>query len=198
VKNITVFTLLIALGALLPGCVTASGGDFITPVTEFANLENNPAPSSSDEMTYKYEIFETEENIIQNIDDRLALLKERHIDLDIIQSFDTVIFDNGNWFRTLYGENNAPMYRAGALEYYAPIEGPIVYELYYDEEGGLIYAYVVQYRYPVYDIYFHNNEVIRLLTGYGIHEEFDMYMVNAIAICLENAYRDEYYELNVS
>ena len=91
-----------------------------------------------------------------------------------------------------YIYNNKMIYRRGTVNYYFKIGGGIVCDLYYDNEGFLIFAEVAQYRDSTYCIYFINDKLLRISKGekwYKKENVLDYKMVNAINVCLKNAYR---------
>ena len=142
-----------------------------------------PSPKIADntEITMGTESIES---ITQEIDNRIEWIEERLHD----SSLENVGGSNG--YKDFY-DGDARVYRQGSLEYYEKLDGGIGYALFYDQGGNLIYAEIVQYRAPSYRIYFHNDTVIRLVEGDSIEEthDFDDLMNNAIALCLDNAYK---------
>jgi len=91
-----------------------------------------------------------------------------------------------------YFYNGDLIFRDAWLEYDPKIGGGISFRWYYSENGDLLFADVFQYRNHSYLIYFYDDSVIRLIPGELGNEpvtDFDMLMINAIALSLENAYR---------
>jgi len=83
------------------------------------------------------------------------------------------------------------LYRRGIVGYYKEIGGCIHYDLYYNNDGDLVFAEVNQYRDTTYCIYFYKDKLLRISKGerYMAEEHFlDKKMRNAINVCLENAY----------
>lgn len=90
-----------------------------------------------------------------------------------------------------YYDGDSLVYRRG-YEYYDKIEVDVAYYLYYNIEGRLIFAYIIQYRHPSYCIYFYNDTAIRLIQGERENEEetvVDEDMTHAVTLCLGNAYK---------
>ena len=87
------------------------------------------------------------------------------------------------------------VYREGDISYYDIIEGPIFYHLFYDINEKLVFAKVIQYRYHTYAIYFQNDRVICFMRGDRFegkiidNESLDDIEINAINVCLGNAYK---------
>jgi len=133
------------------------------------------------------------EIIIQVIDNRVDWILERLWNDPYMRTEYTALeffaFRNtGDYEELYYGDSIIS--RTGG-EYCIEIEGAIVYELYYDEDGHMIFADITQYRHPAYCIYFHNDAVICIITGERTNERektYNEYMTNAVRLCLENAY----------
>ena len=172
-KKLYYFVLLclILLGCVfLSGCKKAISAPSISP-------SEMPSP-------IEYDI----EEIILDIDERVLWIDERNGlpyggeggEFDCIK--DENFFD--------YYDGESLVYREGA-EHYDLIEGAIIYNLYYDDGGRLIYADLALYRGPFYYIYFENDTFIRLAVGEPTNESVQVLnnsMIYAIELCLKNAY----------
>jgi hypothetical protein len=194
---------ILAITTLLTSCAVEIGAEFQ------AKSDNSPVlPDPSPTMILTAPTFNSlpaeaeappeapvvlTDSIIQDIDDRVAWIVERlggypfrGNDLLALGDFACI---QGKAYADYY-DGDELVYRRGN-EYYKEIEGDVFYYLFYDKEGRLIYADILQYRHPTYCIYFYNGTAIRLTRGERENEEetvFDEYMINAITLCLENAY----------
>ena len=99
-----------------------------------------------------------------------------------------VIKDNGIYDDYYY--NNSLVLREG-FDYSDELGGTIGYELFYDIEGRLIFAFITQYRFQFYWIYFNNDAMVAIMIGdrkYSRVSILDEYMINAILLSIKNAY----------
>ena len=135
------------------------------------------------------------DEIVRDIDNRVSWIIEQRgsfINNDGLAFYDgNFTYADGDVYKD-YFDGKSLVYREGDMEYYDEIEGPVFYKLYYGIDGRLVFAEITQYRHPFYFIYFERDKAIRLIAGdIGNSEEevFDDLMVNAISLCLENAYR---------
>ena len=136
------------------------------------------------------------ENTIRAIDKRVAWIYGRlgNPTLNSISGgrFDGIYnYEESDGYENYYDGERIMLREGYAPIYEEPGGAATAYTLHYDEEGQLIYADVFQYRYTTYHIYFHDGLVVRLIPGDIWNEEvvsFDSYMINAISLCLENAY----------
>lgn len=153
-----------------------------------ASFASTPVPSTAENTEY----------IIKSINDRVDWVIEGLGGYPFIGneylSLERFTLSDGGAYRDYY-DDDILVYRRGEVKYYDKIEGCILYYLYYDKEGRLIYADIVQYRHPYYCIYFYNDKYgdkfIRLITGERTNKEevfLDELMINAIKLCFENAY----------
>ena len=128
-------------------------------------------------------------NIMGKIDARVKEVKDRL---------------NGEFYRDHYDRDNL-MFRY----FDRGVEGEslAVYDLYYDEQGKLIYADIAHYRGALYSIYFHNNELLHVEVGPSLEgglsinggmEEVEAvvkkdssfnFVQEDISSCLESAYK---------
>ncbi len=128
-------------------------------------------------------------NIMGKIDARVKEVKDRL---------------NGEFYRDHYDRDNLMFrYFDRGLEG----ESLAVYDLYYDEQGKLIYADIAHYRGALYSIYFHNNELLHVEVGPSLEgglsinggmEEVEAvvkkdssfnFVQEDISSCLESAYK---------
>ena len=195
-RSLTLLVLLVML--ILCSCVRNFNESFdsddslnteSTSVTIIATPSSlpNPAPSTlSPSPTSPQSLSSDDDSILimlQNIDARVAEIVEHKDEF-------TCIYRDNSVYKEYYNRGTI-VYREGG-EFYEVIEGGVVYRLYYDDSGSLVFADVAQYRHPSYCIYFNEDSVIRLSVGYPYSEEehvFDDNMMHAIALCLDNAYK---------
>ena len=121
------------------------------------------------------------DRIIEEIDERVLWIRENSL---------TCVFhtDHGT-FKECF-DYDVLVYRDGS-EYWSILEGGFFYQLYYDETGTLIHAFVFLYRAPSFYIYFQDGEVIRLIAGDRDNEpteEFNELTREVIRSVLEIAY----------
>jgi len=128
------------------------------------------------------------DEIILGINERVLWIEEHRGLTDGI--YEDFIYIKGDEYTDYYNDETIIL-RNGFEKYHEVIEGGIFYDLYYDNDGCLIYAYVTRYRSLTYNIYFHNDSFIRLIIGeltyepeYILNDE----MIYAINLCLDNAY----------
>jgi len=194
---------------IFSGCIQASDSVALL-LDDSAHDEINPVSVTTEISlevgAYNADYYEIEEavslcdettaEIVRKIDERVDWIIEGlhefriRKDSNLIPPFS---YKKNSFYEDFY-YNNILILRLGGIEYYELIEGGIGYLLYYDEEGGLIFSEVFHYRAPTYCIYFYNDTVIRLLHGERTGAEIDLNRIydlptNAIALCLENAYR---------
>ena len=135
------------------------------------------------------------DNSVMRIFDRLGSYEYRNEEL-FYEGFLSIC--DSETYRDYY-DGDSLLCREGN-EYYDKIEGIVGYSLYYDEDGSLVFAEILQYRHQSYCIYFCNGAVIRLTVGIHWSKEesgtkgdggvdvLDENMLNAIGLCLDNAY----------
>lgn len=152
---------------------------------------NMPTPSAAEDI----------KSIIQSIDDRVSWINELLGNRDKKSNYHADIFEGFTYKESeVYGDyydSDTLVYREGN-EYYDKIKGGVFYYLYYDKEGHLIYADILQYRHSTYCIYFnrfnYDDTVICIIKGERTNKAecfFDEYMINAMRLCFENAYTDD-------
>jgi len=133
------------------------------------------------------------ESTIRDIDDRVDWIMERLWNDAYMRTEYTAL----DYFSRTEAKDYEDLYNGETIifrtgnEYSDKLEGEIIYEIYYNEDGCMIYAEVIQYRYLSYSIYFNNDEFVCLITGERTNEKektLDEFMTNAVRLCLENAY----------
>ena len=90
----------------------------------------------------------------------------------------------------LYDDDNF-VFRQGVSMYLDALGGGVFHDLFYGEDGKLIFAEIRQFRFLTYSIYFYNDALVCLKTGERTNcsvRILDEFMINAIALCFENAY----------
>lgn len=158
------------------------------------NLTSMVSPKDNDKSDVDMPTPITEEttgSIIHNIDDRVSWIKE------CSKSF---ICKEGEGCWDCY-DGNSLVHRS--FFYNFDHESFVVYNLYYDEFGNLIYADIAHYRSTLYSIYFHNDGLLYAYVDKGSYINGDLAHVEAVikedanyafiledlALCLEHAYK---------
>ena len=165
---------------------------------EYAYLDNNEISSVLNGRNGSMQDIVPEDEqmrIIHRINDRVDWLLERlwddpHWRTEFTASNYFTQINTGVQDMFLY-DNDILVYQVGGVAYYDKLGGGISYDMYYDEEGRLIYADITQYRYFFYRIYFQNDAMICLKVGERTNSAvrvLDEYMINAIILCFQNAY----------
>jgi len=156
-------------------------------------------------------LFQSTEEIIQNVDTRISWIVEGlgdfiHKDGELYGGhYEGFSYKEEKGYRDYYNSGSL-VYRAFSRD--IDHENSVHYTLYYSENGQLAYSEMVHYRGAMYEMYFHNNELLHIKVGpfssaegapfidgdlahaKAVIKEDDRFsfVLDDLSACLENAY----------
>lgn len=165
------------------------------------NINHKDSITSLDDLEVDVSALSTEDDIgktIQDINDRVLWINE---------NLENLVCKDFDGYDDYYNENQLVLRKIFYKFSDEPYSPYAWYELYYNEFEKVIYADIFHYRAAVYDMYFHNSlllytEVGPFKTGGTFvngdinqieeaisKEEFFIFVLQDIEICLEYAYK---------